>query len=146
MNYKYIIVGDGPNKEKIKNKTKELNLEKEVIMLGNREDVTLLQNVFDLVVYPSFYEGIPLALVEAQINGIPCIVSENVSREVQLREKTKFVSLDKSAKEWAQEVREYQYITRENNLMLKEGKQYDIKCSAEKLRQIYMGDKKKIYE
>lgn len=146
VNYKYVIVGDGPNKEKIKNKTKELNLEKEVIMLGNREDVTLLQNVFDLVVYPSFYEGIPLALVEAQINGIPCIVSENVSREVQLREKTKFVSLDKSAKEWAQEVREYQYITRENNLMLKEGKQYDIKCSAEKLRQIYMGDKKKIYE
>ena len=56
------------------------------------------------------------------------------------------MSLDKSAKEWAQEVREYQYITRENNLMLKEGKQYDIKCSAEKLRQIYMGDKKKIYE
>lgn len=140
IKYKYIIVGDGPNKEKIENEIKKLNLEESVMMLGNREDVSLLQNIFDLVLYPSFYEGVPVALVEAQVNGIPCIVSENVSKEVRIREKTKFISLKRTAEEWAEEIRVYQKISREQNPMLERGKKYDIKISAEKLRKVYVGE------
>ena len=107
-------------------------------MLGNRDDVHQIQNVFDLVIYPSLYEGIPVALIEAQINGVPCIVSENISKEVKIREKTKFVSLEKTAKEWAEEVLSYQNVSREDNVMLETGKLYDIKVSAENLRQVYL--------
>lgn len=134
----YMIVGEGSYREAIKNKVKELGLEGQVLMLGNRDDVHQIQNVFDLVIYPSLYEGIPVALIEAQINGVPCIVSENISKEVKIREKTKFVSLEKTAKEWAEEVLSYQNVSREDNVMLETGKLYDIKVSAENLRQVYL--------
>lgn len=134
----YMIVGEGPYREAIENKIKELKLEGQVLMLGNRDDVHIIQNMFDLVIYPSLYEGIPVALIEAQVNGVPCIVSENVSKEVRIREKTKFVSLGKSVSEWVVDVKEYLGVVRGENTMLEEGKQYDIKISAEKLRKIYV--------
>ena len=109
------------------------------MFLGNINDINDLQNAFDLVVYPSFYEGVPVALIEAQMNGIPCIVSLNVSQEVKIMEYTKFISLEKSPGKWADEVIQYQCVQRKQNHALPNMKAYDIKVSAEKLREIYLG-------
>lgn len=137
--YKYVIIGDGPCEKEIIDKISELELEKDVMLLGNRDDINDLQNAFDLVVYPSFYEGVPVALIEAQMNGIPCIVSSNVSQEVKIMEYTKFISLEKSSGEWADEIIKYQCVQRKENHALPNMKAYDIKASAEKLREIYLG-------
>ncbi|MCH5185482.1 MAG: glycosyltransferase [Oscillospiraceae bacterium] len=133
-----VIIGDGDQRETIEERIKALNLKDKVLMPGNRNDIYLLQNMIDVTVYPSHYEGLPVALVEAQVNGIPCVLSDAITREVQISEKVQFLSLQKSAEEWAKAVLEYKDVSRADNPLNEKGKNYDIKKSAEKLREIYL--------
>ncbi|OKL36937.1 glycosyl transferase family 1 [Domibacillus mangrovi] len=79
-----ILVGDGVLKERIEGKIKELHLEENVKLLGIREDIHLLLQAFDLFVFPSFHEGLPVTLIEAQGTGLPCIISNTITKEVDL--------------------------------------------------------------
>lgn len=83
-NYILILVGDGPDIKKYKNYVKSLNIGNAVYFLGNRNDVNVLMNTFDLFVLPSLYEGLPVVGVEAQAAGIRCILSDEIDRTVDL--------------------------------------------------------------
>ena len=81
--YKLVLVGDGPLMSKIKeqvNKDDLLNCS--VVFLGIRSDVQDLLSAMDYFAFPSLYEGLPNAVVEAQAAGLPCIVSNTISPEV----------------------------------------------------------------
>lgn len=78
-----ILVGDGPMRERIKEQINQLGIgEDRIRMLGSRTDVNELLNVFDLFVLPSKDEGLGIAAIEAQANGLPVLVSEAVPEEV----------------------------------------------------------------
>ena len=83
-NYILILVGDGPDIKKYKNYVKSLNIGNAVYFSGNRNDVNVLMNTFDLFVLPSLYEGLPVVGVEAQAAGIRCILSDEIDRTVDL--------------------------------------------------------------
>lgn len=83
-NYVLILVGDGPDIEKYKNYAKRFDIEKSVYFLGNRNDVNVLMNIFDLFIFPSLYEGLPVVGVEAQASGTKCILSDEIDRTVDL--------------------------------------------------------------
>jgi glycosyltransferase involved in cell wall biosynthesis len=53
------------------------------IFTGPRTDIPRLLRAMDVFVFPSLYEGLPLAMVEAQAAGLPCVVSTEVTREVE---------------------------------------------------------------
>lgn len=89
-----MLVGEGKLEEKIKEKVKNLNLEKNVIFLGVRNDLNKLYNAFDCFILPSLYEGLPVVGVEAQINNLPCIFSDNITKEVKIQESTKFLNIE----------------------------------------------------
>ena len=78
------MVGDGPLRDEIVQKAKELQVEDEVIFLGIRSDINRLLQAFDLFVFPSLHEGLPVSLIEAQGSGLPCIISDQISKEVDL--------------------------------------------------------------
>jgi len=81
--YKLLIVGNGPLENALKNKAKELSLENVVIFLKNRQDVFDIMGISDIFVFPSIYEGLPLALVEAMASGLPVIASKiDVLKEI----------------------------------------------------------------
>lgn len=71
------------------------------LMLGVRSDVPELLQALDCLVMPSRYEGLPMALVEAQASGLPCVVSDTVSRECDLTGDLTFLSLDAPVSQWA---------------------------------------------
>lgn len=96
-----LLVGQGPLEEEIKEKVKELGLEESVKFLGQRNDANRLYQAFDLFLLPSLYEGLPVVGVEAQASGLLCILSESMTRETKVLNSTKFISLEKSDKEWA---------------------------------------------
>lgn len=78
-----IIIGGGILEDKLKRKIKEYNLEKDVLLLKDRNDIYKFYNVFDLFLLTSNYEGFSISILEAQINGLKCIVNNNVlPREV----------------------------------------------------------------
>jgi glycosyltransferase involved in cell wall biosynthesis len=83
-NAQLVLVGGGTLKSKIEEKVKELHLEENVKLLGIREDIHLLLQAFDLFVFPSLHEGLGVALIEAQAAGLPCIISDSITNEVDM--------------------------------------------------------------
>ncbi|NLP48779.1 MAG: glycosyltransferase family 1 protein [Clostridiales bacterium] len=101
-----LLVGEGPLEEELKDECKFLGLESEVRFLGYREDVADLIQAFDVFVLPSFSEGFPITLVEAQACGLPCVVADNITQEVDITGLVSFVSLENSAERWAELIEE----------------------------------------
>lgn len=97
-NTKLILIGSGMNYEKIKNLVEELKIEEYVIFTGEISNVEDWLNACDLMLLPSKYEGFPVVLVEWQICGLPCIVSDRVSMETKLTNLVEFVELEKPFK------------------------------------------------
>jgi glycosyltransferase involved in cell wall biosynthesis len=79
-----VLVGGGNLQPKIEAKIKELHLEDKVKLLGIREDIHLLLQAFDFFVFPSLHEGLPVTLIEAQGAGLPCIISDTITKEVDM--------------------------------------------------------------
>ncbi len=99
--YKFILIGDGPLRKEIEEKIRKKGLQNNVILLGNRSDVSELYSMFDMFIFPSLYEGMPMALIEAQANGLTIISSSNVPTESKINSNFSFVDLDKGANYWA---------------------------------------------
>jgi glycosyltransferase involved in cell wall biosynthesis len=78
------LIGDGPLRVEIGNRCRALGVDKSVIFLGLRNDVPHILSAFDAFVFPSWHEGLPLGVIEAQMAGLPCVVSEAVPREADL--------------------------------------------------------------
>lgn len=79
-----VLVGDGPLYPNIQSQVKSLDLQDKVKFLGVRGDVNLLLQAFDVFLFPSLYEGLGVALIEAQAAGIPCLASNTITKEVDL--------------------------------------------------------------
>jgi glycosyltransferase involved in cell wall biosynthesis len=80
-----LIVGDGPAVAEVRQCAQELGIAGQVVFAGFRSDVPrLMAGAMDVFVLPSFYEGLPLVLVEAQAAGLPCVYSDVITREVEV--------------------------------------------------------------
>jgi glycosyltransferase involved in cell wall biosynthesis len=99
-----ILVGDGPLRKEVENKSKELCLVEKVNFMGVRSDINRLLQAFDLFIFPSLHEGLPVSLIEAQASGVPCLISDQVSEEVDLGVNLiKYASLNNS-QEWLRKI------------------------------------------
>ncbi len=79
-----LLVGDGPLRSHIEEKITTLNLHHAVHCLGERSNVHEMLQAFDTFVFPSFHEGLPVTLVEAQAAGLPCVIANTITDEVDL--------------------------------------------------------------
>ena len=73
----FILCGSGPLLDELKQLTVEYGIENRVIFAGYRTDVADYYNMADLFVFPSYREGLPVALMEAMAAGLICIASKN---------------------------------------------------------------------
>lgn len=78
-----LIIGDGPDRNKLESMVADLDLDSRVHFTGMREDVPQLLDSFDVFVFPSHWEGLPGALLEAMAAGLP-IVATRVTGNVEL--------------------------------------------------------------
>lgn len=74
-NFIYLICGRGVLMEYLKNLTKQLGLESKVKFLGFRKDIAEICKTADLFIFPSYQEGLPVALMEAMAAGLTVIAS-----------------------------------------------------------------------
>ena len=79
-----LLIGDGERKPSCEARVEALGIRNQVSFLGLRDDIPALLSAADAFVLPSLHEGLPLALVEAQCAGLPCIVSDKVTPESAL--------------------------------------------------------------
>ena len=80
--YYLVLVGDGSLRESVENLTKENGVDPYVKFMGTRLDIPeIMSCLFDIFIFPSLWEGLPLTLVEAQFAGLKCFISDKVSLE-----------------------------------------------------------------
>lgn len=130
-NYKLILVGEGKTLNKIKKKVKKINLEEKVLFLGNRMDISNLINVFDIYLFPSKFEGFPLTLVEAQVNGKYIFCSSKISKNVVISNRIFFLSLSENPLQWALKIMNHKSL----KLILES--RLDIHYYIEKIKKLY---------
>lgn len=79
-----LLVGDGELREDVRRQCETLGLTDKVLMPGAHTDTENYYQAMDVFVFPSLWEGLPVSVVEAQANGLPCLISEVITSEVRL--------------------------------------------------------------
>lgn len=97
---KMVFVGDGPDREQLERRTKELGISDSVLFLGSRADVPAILSASDAFAMPSYHEGLPLAAVEAQASGLPTLLSANVADEAAFTDLAEFLPIDEGIGPW----------------------------------------------
>lgn len=139
--YVLFLVGDGPLRPMIEEKAAALGLEDSVVMLGLRDDVSLLMQGFDCLVFPSLFEGLPVTLVEAQASDLKVVCSDTISRMAAISDDIRFVSLNTSPSEWARIIDgRIGDGNRKNNSELIRRAGFDIHAIADRLQKLYVAD------
>lgn len=113
-NSKLLLIGDGELKQLISETVRKYQLTDKVIFAGVRRDIPSCLSAMDVFVFPSLYEGMPNTIVEAQATGLPCIISDSITREANITGFVKFKSLEATAKDWANEVTGIKINKRDN--------------------------------
>lgn len=141
--YRLILVGQGPLQDAIEEKVNKLGLSKVVYFLGQKTDANKYYQAMDLFLFPSLYEGLGMVVVEAQVSGLPCVVSTEVPQIAKVSEKIKFIDLNSSIDEWTNAVEKI--TSKDRSISLEKVREcgFDIKEEAKKLENKYleiMGD------
>lgn len=100
-----ILVGDGPLRLNAEKQVMDLKLKNKVKFLGVRSDIHRILQAFDVFVFPSLHEGLPVSLIEAQGSGLPCLISKNISQEVDIGDHlVEFIPLN-DKNQWVQKLK-----------------------------------------
>lgn len=81
---KLAIIGEGPLRGELEESISKMRLGGSVFLTGNVSDVPDRLQALDMMVLPSLYEGFPNVLIEAQIAGLPVLVSDRVTRDCDI--------------------------------------------------------------
>ena len=103
-NVEYWWAGNGPLMDKMQSYAKKLGIENQVSFLGNRNDVPDLYQAMDIFFMPSKFEGLPISCIEAQATGLPCILSDVITKNVAYTELVEYLSLSESDSCWAEHI------------------------------------------
>ncbi len=136
-NVKLVLIGDGTRNESISNMIQEMNLEQSVCVLGGRNDVYRVLQCFDLLLFPSIFEGLPVSVIEAQASGLRCFLSDTIDKEVDITGDITFLSLNTSPRVWAEEILKSVPYERPNNQLKVEMAGYDVNKNIKDLLNLY---------
>ena len=97
-----VFLGDGDLRRKAEQEVAQAGIGDSVIFKGNVDNVSEWLSTFDVLLAPSLFEGAPFALIEAQANGLPCVVSSTITRDVNVTGLVKYVDLNASPQKWSE--------------------------------------------
>lgn len=89
-----LLFGDGPGEDIVRAEVESLGLRGSVVFMGSVANIERYYSAMDCFLLPSLYEGFPMCLVEAQSSGLPCLVSDTISRSVAITELVRFLPID----------------------------------------------------
>ena len=134
-----LLIGDGYLQNDIKEYVYRIGLKDHVLFLGMRDDLTALYSVMDILLLPSLFEGFPNVILEAQSEGLPCLISDVITPEVIVLESCEAIPLYKGPQFWADCIAEAirREDTRENSYKIIEDKGFSCREEVERLERLY---------
>lgn len=134
-----LIVGDGELRDVLKKKAIDLGINHAVRFLGTRSDVSNILQGMDVFLFPSIFEGLGIALIEAQASGLMCYASDVIPREAKVSNLIEFISLDKDNFHWSERVlSKLNSYKRKNMESIICDSGYDIKHEVKRLEKVYL--------
>lgn len=107
-----MLVGGGNREQDLKKQAKDLKIEEDVIITGKQMGVTKFLDAMDVFMFPSRSEGFGLSLLEAEANGLPCVVSDKIQPEVKVLNSVLSVSLNEPIQCWIEAVEKAKVLGR----------------------------------
>lgn len=141
-NVKLFFVGDGGLKKQIEKLVDDLKIGDQVVFLGSDSSVSDVLQAMDVMALPSLYEGLPLVAVEWQMAGLPCLISDCVTRECAFTDLVHFEPLESGYISWANKLLSISQKAgkRDDTGIEKEAKAagFDIDIESEKLQEFFL--------
>lgn len=121
-----LLVGEGELMEEVRKASSEAGIEDKVVFAGVRSDVPQLLSAMDVLALPSLYEGMPNVVIEAQAVGVPCVISDTITREANVTGNVKYLSIDLPPEDWADALIEKKQIVRGDAASIMKSRGYSI--------------------
>lgn len=136
-----VLVGDGEDRQDLEKKCEELGISKYVKFAGIQNNIGAWLSGMDLFLFPSVFEGLSLAALEAQAEGIPVLASNKVIPiDAKINDNFIFFDLSMPAEEWAREIEKIRKeMDRENPDSIRKSFEdlgFDIKTEVKKLEKL----------
>lgn len=136
-NGRLLLIGDGELRDATMQRAERLGIKEQIIFSGVVSNVNEYMSAMDIFLLPSLYEGLPVVCVEAQAAGLPCLISDKVSREIKLTKQVRFLELN-NVQSWCDSIRELKIDKRDRNRTeINELENFDITKQAERLVTLY---------
>lgn len=132
-----IIAGKGELEKELSSLSKELNIEENVILLGQINNVSDFYSAMDVFVMSSFYEGLPFTAVEAQINGLPCVFSDTITKMADISGQSEYISLKEPATKWAESIIKLSRNRLDSGIIEKIIQDYDMIFEARRIESYF---------
>lgn len=133
------LIGTGELEEKIRTQVQNMGMGKKVRFIGETSRVSEYLQAMDIFVFPSFYEGLGIAVVEAQAAGLPCIISDVIPNEADMGCRlVKRLSLEDSAEDWADAIMAKRGLVRMDTTGYLRKAGFDIETVSKELQDFYI--------
>ena len=100
-NIRLMMCGEGILMESVKQYAHEIGIYDRLIFTNNVKNVNEHMMAMDTLIFPSVFEGLPVTIVEAQATGLPVVMSDVITREVDLTDVVSRCSLQSPLYKWA---------------------------------------------
>ena len=130
-----MLIGDGDLFDIIKDKAKQLDIEKQILFEGRQMNSNDYLHAMDVFVMPSVFEGLPIVSVESQVNGLPTLLSDRITDEARIMSNCEFLPID-STDAWVSKILEYKGFDREKAFVVNEEYVFDRKNIKDIYREV----------
>ena len=136
--YLLMIGGSGDQEKDVESFINDNKLEKNVLILKNRDDINCFLSMSDIYIMPSLWEGLGMAAIEAQTSGMNVLCSDNIPEDVNISSLFHRLSLSEGEENWAKEIKKLINSKRENvsKSIIESG--FDVSDSSKKVEDIYL--------
>ena len=138
-----LLAGKG-EREAHEERALQLGVAEKVRFLGGRDDIEKLLQVGDVFVFPSLFEGFPGAVLEAQAAGLPCLISDRITKEVCVLPTTRMLSLSDEVSNWSDGIEEALKQPRTDSIPTIEKAGFDIRSLVVELEKFYQEVSKEV--
>ncbi len=137
--YFLLLIGDGKYRLKYEKIAHELGIENSILFLGRTNYIANFYNAMDIFLLPSVNEAVPMSALEAQANGLKCILSTSISSEISVSDFTNFLDIN-HIDEWVDCIKKYHDRgSYRKKIDLNSIEKIDVSSTANCFKQLYQG-------
>ena len=134
-----LVGGNGNLETQIRQKVTDLQLEDSVIFAGIRSDIPQFLSMMDVFIMPSFFEGMPNTVIEAQATGLPCVISDTITKEANITGLVQYLPLN-NPENWAKIALEAVSDQRADTKQAFIDNKYDIESTVDQFVKLVFGE------